>query len=82
MLGTTWALLLLIQRGAAQWLLAAVLALVLLDSSPGAGFSEKPLASPGPLEIPGGAPGLATVQLHPSSLQHPPISSLPLAPKQ
>lgn len=33
MLGTTWALLLLIQRVAAQWLLAAVPALVLLDSS-------------------------------------------------
>lgn len=63
------------QTGAAEWLLAAVPALVVPDSSPVAGFSEKLLALPGPLEIPGGTLGLA------APLQHPPISSLPLAPK-
>ena len=69
-------------RGAAKWLLAAVPALVLPDSSPGTGFSEKPSALPGPPEIPGGALGLATMQLHPSSpLWCSPISSLPLALK-
>ena len=42
-------------------------ALVLPDSSPGAGFGEKSSILSGPPTIPGGAPGLAALQLHPSS---------------
>lgn len=54
-------------KGCCRVALAAVPALVLPDSSPGAGFREKPSASPGPLEIPGGAAGFAAMQLHFSS---------------
>lgn len=67
-----------IPRGAAEWLTATP-ALVLPGSSPKAGFDENPLASPGPLEIPGRALGANSIL--PPQLQCPPISSLPLAPK-
>lgn len=54
-------------KSAAEWLLAAVPALVLPNSSPGSGFGEKPSVLSGSPAIPGGAPGLAAMQLHPSS---------------